>query len=165
MADFKRTRSYLLKHTNASASSSSELNVLVAYPKDLTGRLIAEALGRDSNFRVAAHVSSAGAVMAFAKHLSIHVALIGASLATHNDGVDIVRRLHSAQSNSRTVILLDTPDPQVTLDAYRAGAKGVFCMSRHGYEVLRECIQCVFEGQTWAKSHNPDVVPRFPRPF
>ena len=165
MAYTKKTYPLILRHVNVSAAPSPPVSVLVAYPKDLTGRLIAEALSRDGNFQVAAHVSSSRAVMTFAQHSRIHVALIGASLGTPNDGVDIIRQLNSLQSHSLAILLIDTPDPQVTLDAFRAGAKGVFCMSHHGYEVLRECIRCVFEGQIWSTSQSRDAGLRFGRPF
>lgn len=166
MAHVKTTHLHLPKEFDPSAAATSPaVNILIAYPKDLTGRLIAETLNRNGNYKVAAHASSASAVMAFAKHLTIHVALIAASLVTPNDGIDIIRRLSSAHSSSRTVILLDAPDPQVTLDAFRAGAMGAFCMSRNGYNVLCECIQCVIEGQMWATPQRAESVLRIDRPF
>jgi DNA-binding NarL/FixJ family response regulator len=47
--------------------------------------------------------------------------------------------------------MLDSPKRELVLDAFRAGARGIF--SKHEpLETLRKCVRVVFEGQIWATS-------------
>lgn len=135
-----------------------KLNVLIAYPKALTGRLIADSLSRDRNFNVAAHVSSLDGVMAFIANMPVHILLVGTSLVTANDGLDVLHRIRASKRNIPAVLLLEHPDSQVVIDAFHAGAKGVFCMSINGYELLSKCLRCVHEGQIWATAQELNWV-------
>jgi DNA-binding NarL/FixJ family response regulator len=47
--------------------------------------------------------------------------------------------------------MLESPKHEIVLDAFRAGAQGIF--SEHeSLESLRKCVRVVFEGQVWATS-------------
>jgi DNA-binding NarL/FixJ family response regulator len=139
-------------------SSSAAVQVLLAFPKALTGRLIVEALNHDPAFQVAAHVSSPEAVAAFTRHANIHVALIALDLTTPGDGLDVLRRLRSDHSQIRGVLLLETPDSKTVVDSFRLGAKGVFCMATNGYDLLSRCILAVHQGQIWANTQELNWV-------
>jgi DNA-binding NarL/FixJ family response regulator len=130
----------------------SSIGVLVVYPKVLTGLLIAEALSRNPNFHVAAHVSSADAVIAYTTHAQLNVALIAANLTGHGDGLAVLRRVRSECKDLRVIMLFENPDPPMVIDAFRFGAKGVFCMDTNGYRLLCKSIECVHRGQIWANS-------------
>jgi DNA-binding NarL/FixJ family response regulator len=49
------------------------------------------------------------------------------------------------------VILLDNEDRKLTVDAFRAGASGVFCPSQSSFKMLCRCVDRVHSGQLWAK--------------
>lgn len=140
------------------ALTPGAVHVLVAYPKGLTGRLIVEALSHTREFRVAAHVSSSDAVIAFTKHAQIHIALIAVNLAEPRDGLDILRRLRAENSEIRTVMLMENSDPHLVVESFRFGAKGVFPMSTSGYELMCKCIQAVYDGQIWANAQELNWV-------
>jgi DNA-binding NarL/FixJ family response regulator len=139
----------LLKESD---SSLQAIQVLLAYPRVLTGQLIVKALSHNSQFHVAAHVSSGDALIAFTRHAQIHVALIAVSLAAPEDGLNALRRLRVEYSQIRPVMLMETPYRRIVVESFRLGAKGVFSMSTGGYELLCKCIQAVNEGQIWATS-------------
>jgi DNA-binding NarL/FixJ family response regulator len=40
----------------------------------------------------------------------------------------------------------------VVVNAFRSGAKGLFCFSQSPFRLLRKCIQSVHQGQVWANS-------------
>ena len=63
-----------------------------------------------------------------------------------------LRQLREIRPNLRAIMLLDSPDPQLVVDAFRAGAKGVFCPSQNQFETLCRCISRVHAGQIWANS-------------
>jgi DNA-binding NarL/FixJ family response regulator len=138
--------------TKDANSTTQAVQILVAYPKALTGRLIVDALRNSRNFYVAAHVSSGDAVMAFIKHATIDVVLIAANLDAPGDGLDVLRRLRAGNSEIPAVMLIESPEPQTVVESFRLGAKGVFSMSTGGYELLCKCIQAVHEGQIWAST-------------
>src|SRR5262249_38729332 len=50
-----------------------------------------------------------------------------------------------------TVVLLDSPQRDLIVAAFRSGALGGFCRS-DSFQALCKCIQCVHEGQVWANS-------------
>lgn len=133
-------------------NTSAAVQVLLAFPKALTGRLIVDALNHDRAFQVAAHVSSPEAVSVFTRHAVIHVALIALNLASTRDGLDVLRRLRSEHSQIRAVVLLESPDPETVVESFRLGAKGVFSMATNGYDLLSRCIRAVHQGQIWANA-------------
>lgn len=133
---------------------ANAVHVLLAYPKVLTGRLIVEALSHNRGVHVAAHVSSEDAVMAFTRHASISVALIAKNIAAPGDGLTVLRRLRAANSEIRAIMLIENPEPQVVVESFRLGAKGVFSMATSGYELLCKCIQAVHDGQIWANTQD-----------
>jgi DNA-binding NarL/FixJ family response regulator len=50
------------------------------------------------------------------------------------------------------IVLLDRSEPHLVVDAFRAGARGVFARSDSDVEMLCKCIRRVAEGQVWADS-------------
>ena len=57
--------------------------------------------------------------------------------------------LRDASPSTNTILLMDHPHREVVVDAFRAGARGVFC--RVGsIEDLCKCIDRVSRGQIWA---------------
>ena len=50
------------------------------------------------------------------------------------------------------MLLLRDPEPHLIVDAFRAGAKGVFCFSRSEFKLLCKCVTQVHAGQIWASS-------------
>ena len=59
-----------------------------------------------------------------------------------------VRNLHREVS---FVVLLDALERNLVVEAFRGGARGVFCRSG-SFQELCKCIVCVHEGQVWASS-------------
>jgi DNA-binding NarL/FixJ family response regulator len=48
------------------------------------------------------------------------------------------------------IVLLDSDDPEVVVDAFRVRARGIFMCGERNPEMLRTCIRRVVEGQIWA---------------
>jgi len=51
----------------------------------------------------------------------------------------------------RIIVLIDADEHELVVNAFRSGARGVFCRTGSSKE-LRKCIQRVHEGQIWANS-------------
>jgi DNA-binding NarL/FixJ family response regulator len=58
----------------------------------------------------------------------------------------------------RLVLLIDGSEPEVVVQAFRAGARGVFARSESHFERLCKCILRVHEGQIWAKTQQLEFI-------
>jgi DNA-binding NarL/FixJ family response regulator len=56
------------------------------------------------------------------------------------------------------VILLDSYDREVVVNAFRSGARGLFCFSQYPFRLLCKCIHSVYRGQVWADSEQMQFV-------
>ena len=72
-------------------------------------------------------------------------------------GTQVLREMRSLRPQIKGVILLDSSQPEVVLDCFRAGARGIFSKQDH-IESLCKCIRAVNEGQIWARSVELDHV-------
>ncbi|PYX00821.1 MAG: hypothetical protein DMG89_03430 [Acidobacteria bacterium] len=66
--------------------------------------------------------------------------------------LSIVRRLHLSHPEIAKIVLQDACDREVVVNAFRSGAKGLFCFSEYPFRLLCKCIQSVHQGQIWANS-------------
>ena len=66
-------------------------------------------------------------------------------------GFEVARELRAMHADARLVMLLDASERNQVVEAFRAGARGVFCRSESLLSLAR-CIQCVSDGQIWANS-------------
>ena len=66
-------------------------------------------------------------------------------------GFELLRQLRASDPGILAIMLLDSSKRETVLQAFRAGARGIF--SRHdSVEILSKCIRSVRAGQIWANS-------------
>jgi DNA-binding NarL/FixJ family response regulator len=88
----------------------------------------------------------------------IDVALISEDLQDGAyKGVHIVERLYATHHNIRSILLVRDVRPELTLDAFRNGVKGVFSR-KEPLEALGKCIRAVHKGQIWVDSGQLEVL-------
>jgi DNA-binding NarL/FixJ family response regulator len=73
-------------------------------------------------------------------------------IAGMSPDLSIVRRVHLSHPNIAKIVLQDTWDREIVVNAFRSGARGLFCFSEHPFRLLCKCIQSVHQGQIWASS-------------
>jgi DNA-binding NarL/FixJ family response regulator len=89
---------------------------------------------------------------------SVDVALISESLQDGPlMGFEALDELHAAFPKTRTIVLLKSAPHDLVVDAFRGGAKGVFCRAEP-LQALCKCIHSVHQGQIWANSHQLHFV-------
>lgn len=114
-------------------------------------QLLADALQRGKRYEAAAAVTPAEVMAALNRH-RFDVLLLSTGLAKDATAVfRLAREIKTSRPEISVVMLLDTPQRDVVVEAFRSGARGVFCRS-DSFQVLCKCIQCVHEGQVWANS-------------
>jgi len=135
-----------------SLPQTSSIRVLAADSTRMNNQLLADALTRDKRFRVQEGEPTAEAIVAAAEKEMLDVVLLSPSLEENATlGLRVARQLRTSRPATRIVMLLDTNDRSTVIEAFRAGARGVFCRSE-SLKSLAKCIACVHEGQIWASS-------------
>lgn len=69
-----------------------------------------------------------------------------------------VRQLHLAHPEVAQVLLLDAYSPESVVNAFRSGARGLFCFSRYPFRMLCKCIQVVRKGQIWVSGDQVEFL-------
>jgi two-component system nitrate/nitrite response regulator NarL len=133
------------------------VRVLVADSSRIHTQLLSEALQRDPELDVvhrnADHGLSAAALAADVDVVAVSSALNGEPTR----GLVALRELRAARPSIRGVVLLDSRKPEAILDAFRAGARGVFNRDS-SIEMFCKCIRSVHQGQIWADSSDVALV-------
>jgi len=128
------------------------LRVLAADSTSMSTQLLVEALARDRQFDMIESMPDKSALLALLKREQPHVVVVAAKLADDNGGgSDLVREIRSESPVTRVIVLLDASERASVVEAFRAGAQGVFCRTEP-FRLLSRCIQCVHQGQIWASS-------------
>ncbi len=128
------------------------IRVLVVDNTRIHAQLLADALKRDPSLEVVGAVSHSGELIDLVRSNQIDVAVIGCNLDEQPlHGIEILRQLKSTFGSIRAIVLLDSSKRDVVIEAFRAGARGLF--TRHeSLEMLSKCVRRVFEGQIWANT-------------
>ncbi len=134
------------------SQSDKAISVLVADENRMACQLLTSSLQRNNNFRVMGCATSMGEVLEFLKQEEAQVAVISANLQEGPlSGFQLLRELRASHPRTRTILLLDSSDRDLVVDAFRGGARGIFCRSQ-SFKMLCKCIVCVHQGQIWANN-------------
>lgn len=89
---------------------------------------------------------------------SVDVALISEDFQDGgSDGLKIIDLLRRTHSSVRSVLLVRKLGREVTLEAFRNGAKGIYCRTEP-IKVLAKCVLAVRNGQIWVDSWQLEVI-------
>jgi DNA-binding NarL/FixJ family response regulator len=128
--------------------------VFIADVSRLDCELLAASLGR-SHMRVEGWETNSQAAVAAMERSQPDVALIAARLEDGDRvGLNAVLQLQTASPQTRTVMLLDSSERAIIVEAFRNGARGVFSREQLSSRLIK-CIRCVLAGQLWVS--NADV--------
>ncbi len=128
------------------------IRVLAADNTAMNTQLLVETLARDGQFSVASPASKETEILAVLKRERSQIALISARQGNDaRGGFEISREVVTASPETRVIMLLDSSERAPVVDAFRAGARGVFCRTE-SLKLLAKSILCVHQGQIWANS-------------
>lgn len=129
------------------------IRVFAADNTSMNTQLLLEALARDGQFHMASPALRETEVPAAVKRERAQVALISARQGNDSRaGFVISREIRSSSPATRIIMLLDSSDRTQVIEAFRSGARGVFCRTE-SIKLLAKSIKCVHEGQIWANSN------------
>jgi DNA-binding NarL/FixJ family response regulator len=129
------------------------VKVFIADGSQLSCQLIAAAVRRGRyRTRVVGFATDAVGIREGLEKNEADVAVIGARLEDEPlAGFEITREILTSRSKLRVVIILDSNKPAMVVEAFRAGASGIFSREQSS-ELLCKCIHAVHKGQVWASS-------------
>ena len=137
---------------------SAAIRVLVSDDTRVHTELLADALKRDGDLRVTTLNSGSHGLLEYVNFRDTDVLLISANLdARPGRGFEVMRDLRALHAELKAVILLDTTEGATILEAFRAGARGIFSKN-DSFETLGKCLRKVHEGQIWANAEQVSIL-------
>lgn len=136
-----------------SALPSSAIPVLIADSNRMQAQLLTSALRRRSEFHISVCPADVDSILQTIMSTPAKVVILSL-----NHSVDIasqmaaLRGVHLSQPAVAKVLLVESYDRELIVNAFRSGARGIFCVSNTHFRLLCRCIQRVANGQIWANT-------------
>jgi DNA-binding NarL/FixJ family response regulator len=135
------------------------INVLLADSSPLQLQLLTAALRRRSEFRLRSCPLESEPIFDALNHAPVQVAVLALN---HQNGqphdLALLRRLHLAYPQTTKILLLESCDRDLVINAFRSGARGLFCFGDSPFRALCKCIHVVHQGQIWASAQQVDYL-------
>ena len=142
------------------------IRIVVADANLMACGMVSAGLKRRSQFEVVSYTTSVDELLRLVENAAPEVALIGSTLQDGIfSGLSVLEEIHSKYPEMRLVLLIDSSEPEVVVQAFRAGARGVFDRSESHFERLCKCILRVHQGQIWAKTQQLEFIVNALRPM
>ena len=117
-------------------------------------QLLVSAFRRRSEFRLSSCEMEAEQILAALAENHVDVVLTSSSQPNRGEAIAGIRRIHLSQPRVAQVLLLENPDRNAVVNAFRSGAQGLFWQSKHPFRLLCKCVQVVHGGQIWISSEH-----------
>ena len=141
-----------MAHAIALPEVSDVIRVLAVDSNRMNSQLLATALERDKRFQVLDAVPEARGILAAVTKERPAVVIISAEIEGNpRKGFEVAREVNGLRNGTRVVMLLDASERAHVVEAFRAGARGVFSRNE-SLKSLAKCLLCVSQGQVWANS-------------
>jgi len=132
--------------------SRPPIRVLLADSNQTQAHLLSSALRRQPGLNVTCCGSDLSNCLQALRSTQVDAVLVGDSPADHIHLIDTLRGLHASHPHIGLILLLDSYDRNLVVEALRAGARGLFCRASQPFRALCRCISVVHQGQLWAST-------------
>jgi two-component system nitrate/nitrite response regulator NarL len=141
------------KELSKPSGRAGTVKVFIADGSQLSCQLIASAVRRGRyRTRVVGYATDAAGIREGLAESDADIAVIGARLENEDlAGFHVTREILASRSKLSVIMILDSNKPAMVVEAFRAGACGVFSRDQSS-ELLCKCIHAVHKGQVWASS-------------
>jgi DNA-binding NarL/FixJ family response regulator len=135
------------------------IRVLVADANLMTCGLVSAGLKRHPQFEVVGYATSVDELLRLINDAAPEVVLISSTLQDGIlSGLSVLQEIHSQYPAMRLVLLIDRVEPEVVVQAFRTGARGVFSRTESHFKWLCKCVLCVHKGQIWASTQQLEFL-------
>src|SRR5579864_3871482 len=135
-----------------SHASRPSIRVLLADSNQTQAQLLSSALRRRPGLSVTCCRSELSDCLQALRSTQVDAVLVSDSPADHIHLIDTLRGLHASHPHVGLILLLDSYDRNLVVEALRAGARGLFCRASQHFQGLCRCISVVHQGQFWAST-------------
>ena len=131
----------------------TQTTVLISEPNKMYCDLLKKAFYVVRNrFQVVASASTTDEILACIEDTRPQVAIVSANLQDGPlTGIRILPEIRRINSETRTLVALEAPEPDLVIEAFRFGADGVFCRNSP-FDLLCKSVEAVSQGQIWASN-------------
>ena len=135
------------------ASKRNQTTILISEPNKMYCDLLKKAFYVVRNrFQVVASASTTAEILAGIEETRPHVAIVSANLQDGPlTGIRLLPEIRRINSDTRTLVALEAPEPDLVIEAFRFGADGVFCRNSP-FDLLCKSVDAVSQGQIWASN-------------
>jgi two-component system nitrate/nitrite response regulator NarL len=141
----------MLASLESISNSYPRTKVLVADAIAMSCQLLVDALLSSKRYEPVAATTPEEVVLALDR-AQFDVVLMSTSFSPAPlEGLRFVSEVRDLHRELSIVVLLDTLERNLVVEAFRCGAHGVFARS-DSFQSLCKCILCVHQGQVWASS-------------
>jgi len=137
----------------SSAATSDAIGVLVADSNRMQSQLLTSALRRRPEFHITTCQMDTISILQAVTSKPPRVAIL--SLNALSDAAETVmtlRRFHLSHPEIRKILLVDSCDRELAVNAFRSGARGIFAITEANLRLLCKCLLRVAAGQIWANT-------------
>ncbi|MGZ4733504.1 MAG: LuxR C-terminal-related transcriptional regulator [Terriglobales bacterium] len=136
-------------------AATEVVHVLVADSGPIQSQLLTRALKSRREFQVSAVPLQTPALHNFMQSNPADVVLVAGN---HVPDLGLLRWLRVSHPKIAPVLLAESDDRELVVNALRAGAKGIFLFTHTSFPMLCKCIHCVFQGEVWINSQQMNYV-------
>ena len=144
--------------TDPSGSSRDQIRVLVADSNQTQSQLLSSALRRHLSFKITCSRGDLSDCLQALRSTPVDIVLLGDGPNNHDRVIETLRGLHANHPRLGLVLLMDSYDRNLVVDAMRAGVRGLFCRACQPFRALCRCISVVHQGQFWANTEQISFV-------
>lgn len=141
-----------------SGASRDRIRVLLADSNRTQSQLLNSALRRQPNMEVACCGSELSHCLEALRSAPVDIVLLGDGPSHHDCLTVTLRGLRDNYPETGLILLLDSYDRNLVVNAVRAGARGLFCRASQPFRALRRCIAVVHQGQLWANTEQMGYI-------
>lgn len=133
--------------------ASGALSVLIADSNRMQAQLLSTALRRRPEFRISSCPLEPASILQTVASKRPRVALVSLHQAANlAETVGTLRQFHLSHPEIPKIILVDHCDRELSVTAFRSGARGIFAITDSNLRLLCKCIVRVAAGQIWANT-------------
>jgi DNA-binding NarL/FixJ family response regulator len=140
-------------------SPRTAINVLLAGSSPMQLQLLTSALRRRPEFNVVSCPLDQDILLRTIQSAAPHVLVFAANASASNwDDMALLRRVHVACPKIAQILLVESVNRDLVVNAFRSGIRGLFCFAESPFRLLCKCIQVVHRGQIWASAQQIDYL-------
>jgi DNA-binding NarL/FixJ family response regulator len=138
---------------HSSSRTADAIGVLVADSNRMQAQLLTSALRRRAEFRITSCRMETVSILHAVSGTLPKVALLSVNPPANTaETVATLRRFHLTHPDVPKILIADSCDRELVVNAFRSGARGIFSITDSSLRLLCRCLLRVAAGEIWANS-------------